>query len=227
MGDPGSKEQPAATGNRHPGTPGGGVEPLPARGEVTALLSAVRHGEPGAMNHLVPLLYDELRDAAHRQLAGRRQGQTLDTTELVHEAYLKLVDRSRADWRDRTHFLAASAVAMRHILVDAARRRAADKRGGEARQVPLRDSRLREAGLKGPRAGVESQAAEILAVDEALTALADFDPRLGQLVELRFFGGFKIEEVAELRGVSGRTIKRDWRKARAFLYRALHGDGER
>jgi RNA polymerase sigma factor (TIGR02999 family) len=203
------------------------VEAVPARGEVTALLSALRRGEAGAMNRLVPLLYDELRDAAHRQLSGRRRGQALDTTELVHEAYLKLVDRSRADWRDRTHFLAASAVAMRHILVDAARRHSAVKRGGEARRVPLRDSRLREAGLGEPPPAVERQAAEILAVDEALTALAGLDPRLSQLVELRFFGGWRIEEVAELRGVTGRTVKRDWRKARAFLYRALHGDGER
>ncbi len=200
---------------------------MAVRGEVTALLSALRHGERDAMHRLVPLLYDELRDAAHRQLNGRRRGQTLDTTDLVHETYLKLVDRSRAEWRDRTHFLAASAIAMRHILVDAARRRAAARRGGEARRVPLRDSRLTEAGLARPPPAVERQAAEILAVNEALTALADFDPRLAQVVELRFFGGWRIEEVAELRGVTGRTIKRDWRKARAFLYRALHGDGER
>ncbi len=217
MEDPRSKEEPAAAGAGYLGTPAGGVEPAPARGEVTALLSAVRRGEPGALNCLVPLLYDELHDAAHRQLAGRRRGQTLDTTDLVHEAYLKLVDRSRADWRDRTHFLAASAVAMRHILVDAARRRAAGKRGGEARRVPLRESLV----------GTDRHVAEILAVDEALTALADFDPKLSQLVELRFFGGWMIEEIAELRGVSGRTVKRDWRKARAFLYRALHGDGAR
>ncbi len=186
------------------------------RGEVTALLSAMRRGETGAVDRLVPLVYGELRVAAHRQLAGRRQGQTLDTTDLVHETYLKLVDRSRADWRDRSHFLAASAVAMRHILVDSARRRAAGKRGGDARRVPLRESLV----------AADRDAADILDLDKALTALADFDPRLSQLVELRFFGGWMIEEVAELRGVTGRTIKRDWRKARAFLHRALYGDGE-
>ncbi len=173
----------------------------------------MRHGEPGAVDRLVPLLYGELRVAAHRQLGGRRQGQTLDTTDLVHETYLKLVDRSRADWRDRTHFLGAAAVAMRHILVDAARRRAAGKRGGDARRVPLRDSQV----------AAERHAAEILALDEALTALAGFDPELSRLVELRFFGGWKIQEIAELCGVSGRTIKRNWRKARAFLHRALDG----
>ncbi len=191
-------------------------EPTAARGEVTALLSAMRRGETGVVDRLVPLVYDQLRIAAHRQLAGRRQGQTLNTTDLVHETYLKLVDRSRADWRDRTHFLAASAVAMRHILVDSARRRAAGKRGGEARRVPLKDSLV----------AADRHAGEILDLDKALTALADFDPKLSQLVELRFFGGWMIDEVAELRGVTGRTIKRDWRKARAFLYRALDSGEE-
>ncbi len=191
------------------------TEPDATRGEVTELLSAVRRGESGAMDRLVPLVYNELRVAAHRQLAGWRPGQALATTDLVHETYLKLVDKSRADWRDRTHFLGAAAIAMRYILVDASRRRAAVKRGGEARRVPLKDSQV----------GAEGHAAEILAVDEALSALADFDPRLAQLVERRFFGGWKIEEVAEARGVSGRTVKRDWRKARAFLYRALQEGG--
>lgn len=186
-----------------------------SRGEVTELLSAVRRGEAGAMNRLVPLVYDELRTAAHRQLAGRRQGQTLDTSDLIHETYLKLVDRSRADWRDRTHFLAASAVAMRHILVDSARRRAAAKRGGKAHRVPLRESMV----------GAERHTTEILAVDQALSVLAAVDPKLARLVELRFFGGLSIEEIAELRGVSTRTILRDWRKARAFLYRAVRGEG--
>ncbi len=176
----------------------------------------MRRGEAGAVNRLVPLVYDQLRNAAHRQLAGRRHGQTLNTTDLVHETYLKLVDRSRADWRDRTHFLSASAVAMRHILVDAARRRAAGKRGGKARRVPLRDTLV----------GTDGRAVDLLDLDTALTALADFDPALSQLVELRFFGGWMIEEVAEMRGVCGRTVKRDWRKARAFLYRALYGGGE-
>jgi RNA polymerase sigma factor (TIGR02999 family) len=221
MPDPRPRDLRARAEAGRPGTHRGGDERWPGkagiRGEVTELLSAVRRGETGAIDRLVPLVYDELRVAAHRQLAGRRQGQTLDTTDLVHETYLKLVDRSRGDWRDRTHFLAASAVAMRHILVDSARRRAAAKRGGKARRVPLRES----------MAGVEGCAAEILAVDEALKLLGELDPKLSQIVELRFFGGWSIEEIAELRGVSRRTVLRDWRKARAFLYRALYGDGER
>lgn len=193
-----------------------------AREEVTGLLEAVRQGEPGAMDRLVERLYGELRVAAHRQLRGRRPGQTLDTTALVHETYLKLAERSRAEWHDRTHFLAAAAVAMRHLLVDAARRHAARKRGGAASPVPLLESRMAEAGADF----AASRAAEILAVHEALDALAAADPRLARVVELRFFGSLEIEEIAEILGVSGRTVKRDWRKARAFLYRAVHEGAE-
>jgi RNA polymerase sigma factor (TIGR02999 family) len=197
--------------------PAGPGEPA-ASGEVTGLLDAVRQGEPGAMDRLVERLYGELRVAAHRQLRGRRPGQTLDTTALVHETYLKLAERSRAEWHDRTHFLAAAAVAMRHLLVDAARRRTARKRGGAASASPLAESRM---GAEGPYAA-ESRAAEILAVHQALDALDAADPRLARMVELRFFGGLEIEEIAEILAVSGRTVKRDWRKARAFLYRAVH-----
>ncbi len=166
------------------------------------------------MDQLLPLVYGELHRLAHRRLAGRRPGQTLNTTALVHETYLKLIDRSRADWRDHNHFLAVAALAMRHILVDEARRWASKKRGGEVHKVPLEEGRV----------GAESRATEILAIHEALTSLAALDERLGKMVELRFFGGLTIEEAAEVLGVTDRTVKRDWRRARAYLMQVL---GER
>jgi RNA polymerase sigma factor (TIGR02999 family) len=180
-------------------------------GEITQLLAAARRGEPAVVDRLLPLVYRELHAVAHRQLRHQRPGQTLNTTALVHEAYLKLVDQTRADYQDRGHFLAVAAVAMRHILVDYARRRAAKKRGGDEQQVTLDDARL----------GIDARAFEILALDQALTSLAHVDERLSKLVELRFFGGLSVEETAVTLGVSERTVKRDWRKARAFLYRAL------
>ncbi len=181
--------------------------------EITRLLSALRQGDPGAKDRLYSLVYDELRRIAHRQLRRRSPGQTLDTTALVHETYLKLADVRSAEWQDRAHFLAVAATAMRHILVDAARRRGAAKRGGELRRIELGDEQL----------GLESKATEILAVDRALGNLAAVDGRLGRLVELRFFGGLSVEETAEVLRISERTVKRDWRKARAFLYQALAG----
>ena len=180
-------------------------------GEITQLLVAARRGESAVIDRLLPLVYPELHAVAHRQLRHQRPGQTLNTTALVHEAYLKLVDQTRADYQDRGHFLAVAAVAMRHILVDYARRRAAKKRGGDEQQVTLDDARL----------GVDARAFEILALDQALTSLAHVDERLSRLVELRFFGGLSVEETALALKVSERTVKRDWRKARAFLYRAL------
>ncbi len=184
-------------------------------GEITALLGAARRGERDALNRLMPLIYDQLHSIAHRQLRARRPGQTLTTTALVHEAYLKLVHRPRADFQDRAHFLAVAAVAMRHILVNYARDSVAQKRGGRSRRIELD-----RAGLQ-----VDARNAEILALDQALTSLAEIDERLGKLVELRFFGGLTVEETAEVLGVSGRTVKRDWRKARAYLYRALGEQG--
>jgi RNA polymerase sigma factor (TIGR02999 family) len=163
------------------------------------------------MNRLLPLIYDDLRLRAHQQLRRRRPGQTLDTTALVHEAYLKLVDQSQADYRDRCHFYAAASMAMRHVLVDRARRHAARKRGGAGLQVTL-DSALLQ---------VQAKAVEILALDEALRALAAVDERLARLVELRFFGGLTLEETAETLQISARTVQREWRMARAFLHRAL------
>ncbi len=180
------------------------------RGEITQMLAAIRQGETGALDRLLPLVYRELHLLAHRQL-NRVGHHTLSTTALVHEAYLKLVDQTQAQWRDRTHFMAVSAVAMRHILVDYARRRGAKKRGGDAKQVVLDELKI----------GVDERASDILALDQALDSLTGLDPRLGRLVELRFFGGLTVEETAEVMEISERTVKRDWRKARAFLHRQL------
>ena len=180
-------------------------------GDITQLLVAIRDGDRQALDQLLPLVYGELRVLARRQLRRQRPGQTLDTTALVHEAYLKLVDTERVEWRDRSHFLAVAATAMRHILVDAARRRTAQKRGGQDAPETFHDTRV----------GLEDRAVDILALDEALETLGEMDERLVKLVELRFFGGLTVEETAEAMGLGARTVKRDWRKARAFLHQAL------
>jgi RNA polymerase sigma factor (TIGR02999 family) len=191
-----------------------------ASGEVTSLLAAARQGDATATHRLVALVYEELRTMARRQLRRRRPGQTITTTALVHEAYLRLVDHESATWRDRSHFLAVAALAMRHILVDAARRRVAKKRGGEDVRIPWD-----ELGIGGREPDAEARAIEILAMDRALTSLGALNERLSQLVELRFFAGLTEEETAEVLGTSERTVRRDWRKARAFLFQALGGGG--
>jgi len=168
------------------------------------------------MDRLFPLVYDELHDLARRQRRRRHPGETLDTTALLHEAYLKLVDQSHPQWQDRNHFMAVAAVVMRHLLVDQARRKTARKRGGNEEPVPLEEVHL---GV-----GTVARAEEILAIHEALEELAGLNPRLVTLVELRFFAGLSVEEAAEAMGLSERTVKRDWRKARAFLHRALSMD---
>lgn len=185
------------------------------RSEISELLTAFGGGDKDALTRLVPLVYDELRRVARRQLRRRPPGGTLDTTDLVHEAYLRLADQSHPDWRDRHHFLAVSATAMRQILVDRARRRARAKRGGKAPAVPLEESRVAAA----------ARGEEIVAVDEALTALAERDERLVRVVELRYFLGLSFSETGAVLGVTERTAKRDWMKARAFLYHALHTAG--
>ena len=182
-------------------------------GEITERLLALRGGDQEALNQLVPLVYDRLRKIAHARLAGRGPGASLDTTALVHEAYLKLVDQSRVEWRDRGHFFAVAATAMRQIVVDRARRRGAAKRGAGVRPVLLDDD--------GP--GVGARAEEILALDQALGMLSSLSERMVKMVELRFFAGLSIEETAEALGVDSRTVNRDWRAARALLYRALSG----
>ncbi|HEY2289860.1 MAG TPA: sigma-70 family RNA polymerase sigma factor [Thermoanaerobaculia bacterium] len=192
-----------------------------APGEVTRLLAAARQGDGGAMDRLMPLVYDELRAVARRQLRRLRPGQTLDTTALVHEAYLRLVDQTAAAWQDRAHFLSVAGVAMRHILVDAARRRIAKKRGGEGLRITFDELRPGQDGTDASR-----RAVEILDLDEALTSLAARNERLRRLVELRFFAGLTEEETAQTLGTSERTVRRDWLKARAFLFLALGGRSE-
>jgi RNA polymerase sigma factor (TIGR02999 family) len=185
-------------------------------GEITRLLAAARQGDGSATHRLVALVYDELRTMARGQLRRQRPGQTLDTTALVHEAYLRLVAHDGIALQDRAHFF---SLAMRHILVDAARRRVAKKRGGDDVQVPLEELRL---GLND-EPDAETRAIEVLAVDHALTSLAALNERLSKLVELRFFAGLTEEETAEVMGTSERTVRRDWRKARAYLFQALGG----
>lgn len=178
-----------------------------AETQITDLLARVRAGEPEALSTLFALLYAELRVLARRQLAGHRRG-TLSTTAVVHEAYLKLLSGQPADLDSRRHFFSLSARAMRQILIDHARMRLADKRGS-GQVVPLLDD---EAGK------VEARAEELLDLDQALERLSDSDQRLSQIVDLRFFAGLSVDETAELMALSPRTVKREWRKARAFLY---------
>ncbi len=191
---------------------------LGSTGEITSLLAAARQGDGSATHRLMTLVYDELRAMARRQLRYRRPGQTITTTALVHEAYLKLVDQNGVTWQDRSHFFSVAALAMRHILVDSARRRVAKKRGGEDVRITLDEFRL-----SGEETDAEARAVEVLAVDRALTSLAALNERLSQLVELRFFAGMTEEETAQVMGTSERTVRRDWRKARAFLFQALGG----
>ncbi|MFL5481894.1 MAG: ECF-type sigma factor [Gemmatimonadaceae bacterium] len=164
-----------------------------------------------SVGDLVELTYQELRAIAHRRLLARRPGATLSTTALVHEAYLKLTDQSRAGWRDRAHFLAVASLAMRHVLVDRAREHVALKRGGVRRQITLNDDTV----------GIEDQPETLLQLNEALERLAAIDPRLAQVVECRFFGGLTETESAAALGVTVRTVQRDWVKARVLLRRLL------
>lgn len=179
--------------------------------DITGLLLAWRAGDRDALDRLFPLVYDALRGIAHRQLRGEQPDRTLGTTALVHEAYLKLVDQSRVQWTDRGHFFAMAARAMRRILVDQARRRGALKRGAAPRRVSLTDLPL----------AVEERADALIALDDALTQLSEVDERLGRVVECRFFGGLTEEETAEALGVTDRTVRRDWIKAKGWLQRVL------
>ncbi|HVS02415.1 MAG TPA: ECF-type sigma factor [Thermoanaerobaculia bacterium] len=181
-------------------------------GEVTRLLQAHQAGDVGALDRLVPLVYDDLRRLARRQLAGHRRGH-LDTTALVHEVYLKLVDQTRIPGESRRHFLAVAARAMRQVVVDFARRRQARKRGGE--QVHLT--------LDAATVAVEEEAEMLLALDEALRRLGELDPRLIRVVECRFFAGLSEEETAGALALSTRTVQRDWTRARAWLQAQLAG----
>ena len=167
--------------------------------------------EQRPMDRLLPLVYDELRRMAHRQLGRERAGHTLSTTALVHEAYLRLVDQTRARWVDRAHFFAVAAGVMRRVLVDYARRYRAAKRGGDAQHVDLDRAEV----------SLDQRSEMLINLDEALGRLAELNPRLSQVVEYRFFGGMTEEETAEALGVTDRTVRRDWIKAKAWLSREL------
>ncbi|MEO8199876.1 MAG: sigma-70 family RNA polymerase sigma factor [Gemmatimonadota bacterium] len=184
---------------------------LPDRDKVDPLLEDPHREVPGALDGLVPIVYDELRRIAHRQLRGERSDLTLDTTALVHEAYLKLSQLDRIQWRDRSHFLAAAAGAMRRILVDYAVSRKTRKRGGAPQRVPL-DEIIVLADARGE---------ELLALDQALERLARESDRAARIVEWRFFGGMTNEEIAGVLGISVATVKREWTLARAWLNREL------
>jgi RNA polymerase sigma factor (TIGR02999 family) len=183
------------------------------RGDVTQLLQAYREGDREAFDRLVPLVYDDLRRIARRHLGRGRRSETLNTTGLVHEAYLKLVDQTRAHYEDRGHFLAVSAVAMRQVIISHARRHLAAKRGGGNRPVTLEEERI----------AVDRQAEQLVAVDDALNRLAQHNERLARAVECRFFAGLSEEETAQALGVSLRTAQRDWMRARAWLKEELRG----
>jgi RNA polymerase sigma factor (TIGR02999 family) len=178
---------------------------------ITDALLQAREGGRAAMDRLFGQVYEELHRVAQRALRGESTGHTLTPTGLVHEAYFKLVDRSRVEWRDRAHFFGVASRAMRQILVEYARRRGAVKRGGRVRAVAL------EEGL----VPAEERAEALLAVDEALTRLAERDPAMARVVECRFFAGLSEEETAEATGTSLRTVQRQWRRARAWLYQEL------
>jgi RNA polymerase sigma-70 factor, ECF subfamily len=180
-------------------------------GAVTTLLRAWSNGEAGALDQLTPLVYVELRRLAHRQTAHERAGHSLQTTALVNEAYLRLVDCNRMRWVDRAHFFAVSAQLMRRILVDTARRHN-QKRGAGLEHISLQ---------LADDVGVPGRDPDLLALDDALNALAVFDERKAQVVELRFLGGLSVEETAAVLKISAITVMRDWNTAKAWLYREL------
>jgi RNA polymerase sigma factor (TIGR02999 family) len=186
-----------------------------AKVEVTQLLRAWGDGVEGALEQLAPLVENELHQLAHKYMSRERPGQTLQTTALVNEVYIRLIDIQQVSWQNRAHFFAISARMMRRILTDFARSRRYLKRGGEAVHVSWDETLVVS----------EEPDADIVAIDDALTQLAEVDPRKSQVVELRFFGGLNVEETAEVLKVSQQTVMRDWKFAKAWLMRALSGEG--
>ncbi len=184
------------------------------RDDITRLLVDLGRGDERAVDRLLPLIYEELRRMAHHYMVRERAEHTLDTTALVHEAYLKLVDQRAVDWRNRSHFFAIASMAMRRILVNYAKMRSRRKRGGGA--VPVSIENAPELQLVA-----EERAGELIALDEALEMLSQINERAGHVVECRFFGGLSIEETAEALGVSPMTVKRDWQFAKAWLRREI------
>jgi len=179
--------------------------------EITQLLAEWSNGNQGALDKLYPLVYEELRRLAHRYMRRERKDHTLQTTALINEAYLRLIDQKSVHWENRAHFFSISAQIMRRILIDYARRYQYAKRGGGATKISLDDAAV----------VAKERAAELLMLDEALIGLAKRDPRRSQVVELRFFGGLSNEEIASVLKVSPNTVTRDWNLARAWLYREL------
>ena len=182
------------------------------REDITRLLHEMREGDPRALETLLPAVYAELRAIAHRRLTPGARDVVLDTTALVHEAYVRLFDRAPLEWADRRHFFSVAAMAMRQIVIDHARRHHAQKRGGDQVRVDLDVAEI----------PIDDASERILALDQALSRLSERSERLGRVVELRYYGGLSVEETAEVLDVHPRTVKRDWRKARAILYAALH-----
>jgi len=195
----------------------GGAMTSSGSAEITRLLKRWREGDPGALDRLAPKVYAELRRIARRYMRRERPGNTLQTTALVNEAYLRLVGAGAVEWHDRAHFFAVSAQMMRRILVDAARARAAVKRGGEMERVEhatdIDFDRIPDASPARDR--------DLMAVDDALEALSHFDPRMVRVVELRFFGGLSVEETAAVLKISPQSVMRDWKLAKAWLAREL------
>lgn len=187
----------------------------PPQHEITQLLAEWREGNQSALDDLYPLVYDELHRLARRYMSRERKGHTLQTTALINEAYVRLVDQKNVPWANRSHFFAISAQIMRRILIDHARRHQYAKRGGGARQVSLEEAAT----------VVPDQSEELLRLDEALKSLAEMDPRRSQVVELRYFGGLNNEEIAGVLHISENTVTRDWNMARAWLYQQLTGSG--
>jgi RNA polymerase sigma factor (TIGR02999 family) len=184
----------------------------PTSADVSILLRAWSAGDAVALERLTPIVYDELRRLARHYLRGEKPGHSLQATALVHEAYTRLVDYKRMQWQDRAHFFAVSAQLMRRILVDHARRRNI-KRGAGVRHVALDETAIVRSGANP----------DLVALDDAMNTLASIDPRKVQVVEMRFFGGLSVEEIAELLKISEVTVKRDWKAARIWLYRELSG----
>ena len=185
--------------------------------ELTGLLKAWGTGDQEALGRLTPVVYDELRRLARRHMRNERAGNTLQTTALIHEAYLRLVDIHRAEWQDRVHFFAVCAQIMRRILLDRARRRSTAKRGGEKKMI----NHSSAINLDEIPDIASAKAAQLIAVDDALDALAKIDERKAQVIELRYFGGLSVEETAEALNISPQSVMRDWRLAKAWLLREL------
>jgi RNA polymerase sigma factor (TIGR02999 family) len=179
--------------------------------EVTELLADWAKGDKSALEKLFPLVYDELRRIAGRQMSQERAGHTLEATALVNEAYLKLAGQQGFEWHNRAHFFAVCAQVMRHVLIDHARAHTRDKRGGGAIKVSLSEAAVM----------ADEQAEHFIALDAALSALEHVDPQKQKIVELRYFGGLSIEETAEVLDISPRTVRREWQRAKAWLYRMI------